>query len=108
MQIPEWAVGKFIMGSHNPYIFGSYYKVAGAAGLLIYMWVRFRMGLPDYMTKQKSEWVKLDNVTMHRYGFTMDPKTKAKALRKLEKEELIELHLISNSGKAPQVRLIVK
>ena len=66
------------------------------------------MSTKELLIKTIREWVKLDNVTMHKYGFTMDPKTKAKALRKLEKEELIELHLISNSGKAPQVRLIVK
>ena len=38
----------------------------------------------------------------------MDRKTKNKALRKLEKEELIELVLIDKSGKAPQARLLVK
>ena len=45
---------------------------------------------------------------MERYGFGMDPKTKNKALRKLEKAGLIELHLIDKSGKAPQARLMVK
>jgi hypothetical protein len=38
----------------------------------------------------------------------MDPKTKAKALRKLEKAELIQLHQIDKSGKAPQIRLLLK
>ena len=61
------------------------------------------MHLPHYLTKAKSDWVKLDNVSMHRHKYKMDPKTKSKALRKLVDAELIE-----NSGKAPQVRLIVK
>ena len=45
---------------------------------------------------------------MERHGFGMDPKTKNKALRKLEKENLIQLHLLDKSGKAPQVRLLTK
>ena len=38
----------------------------------------------------------------------MDPKTKNKALRKLDRENLIQLHLLDKSGKAPQVRLLTK
>ena len=60
------------------------------------------------MTKQKRTWIKLDNVSMEKYGFGMDPKTKNKALRKLDRENLIQLHLLENSGKAPQVRLLTK
>ena len=108
MHIPDWAKKKFIMGTHNPYILGTYFKIAGAAGLMIYFWVRWRMHLPHYITKQTHEWVTIDNVTMAKYNFSMDPKTKAKALRKLEKEKLIQVHLIKHSGKAPQVRLIIK
>ena len=78
-------------------------EVAGTAGMLIYLWVRWKMHLPHYLTKAKSDWVKLDNLSMHRHKYKMDPKTKSKALRKLVDAELIE-----NSGKAPQVRLIVK
>ena len=108
MQIPDFAKDKFILGSINPYIAGCYRKVAGLGGLMIYLYARFRLGLPDYMTGKKSEWVKLDNVTMFKYEYGMDPKTKAKALRKLEKAELIQLHQIDKSGKAPQIRLLLK
>ena len=45
---------------------------------------------------------------MEKYGFGMDPKTRMKALRKLEKENLIQMFLQENSGKAPQVRLLTK
>ena len=58
---------------------------------------------PDYVTKLKSEWVKLDNVKMFQEGFTMDRKTKTKALRKLEKEKMVQVEW--GTGKAPQVRL---
>jgi hypothetical protein len=108
MQIPDWAKNKFIYGNINPWIAGAYRRTAGLGGLMIYFYTRWKVAIPDYMTKQKSEWVKLDNVTMEKYGFGMDPKTKAKALRKLEKAELIQLHLIAKSGKAPQIRLILK
>ena len=64
--------------------------------------------LRDYLTKQKRTWIKLDNVSMEKYGFGMDPKTKNKALRKLDRENLIQLHLLDKSGKAPQVRLLTK
>ena len=108
MQIPDFAKSKFILGSINPYIAGCYRKVAGLGGLMIYLYARWRLGLPDYMTGKKSEWVKLDNVTMDKYEYGMDPKTKAKALRKLEKAELIQIHLIAKSGKAPQIRIMLK
>jgi hypothetical protein len=45
---------------------------------MIYLYARWRLGLPDYMTNKKSEWVKLDNMTMDKYEYGMDPKTKAK------------------------------
>ena len=109
MHIPDWAKTKFILGNINPWVAGACYrKVAGLGGLMIYLYTRWKVGIPNYMTKEKSDWVKLDNVTMARYGYGMDPKTKAKALRKLEKAELIQIHLIENSGKAPQIRLILK
>lgn len=97
----------FIMGSINLTCM-LYKEAAGTAGLIIYLWIRWRKGLPDYMTKKVSEWVVLDNVAMERYGFGMDPKTKNKALRKLEKADLIQLHLEAKSGKAPRARLLVK
>ena len=109
MQIPDHAKNKFILGSINPWVAGACYrKVAGLAGLLIYLYGRWKLGLPNYITGKKSEWVKLDNVTMEKMGYGMDPKTKAKALRKLAKAELIEVHLIANSGKAPQIRFNIK
>ena len=108
MKIPLQFQKLFIYGSINPASMMMYRKVAGLGGLLCFGWIRWRMWLPDYMTGQKSEWVKLDNVAMERYGFGMDPKTKNKALRKLEKAGLIELVNINKSGKAPQARLMVK
>ena len=109
MQIPPWAKDKFIYGNINPWVAGAAYrKIAGLGGLMIYLYTRWKVEIPNYMTGEKSNWVKLDNVTMAKYGYGMDPKTKAKALRKLEKAELIQVHLIDKSGKAPQIRLILK
>ena len=108
MRIPPHAKDLFIWGNISPVHAALYREVAGLAGLLIFLWIRWRKNLPDYITKEVTEWVKLDNVTMYRYGFGMDRKTKNKALRKLAKEELIELVLIEKSGKAPQARLLVK
>lgn len=108
MKIPPHARHLFIYGSINPAVLAAYRKVAGLAGVLIYAYVRWKMYIPDYMTNAKSDWVKLSNVGMDQIGFTMDPKTKSKALRKLVKAELIDCELIENSGKSPQVRLIVK
>jgi len=98
----------FIAGSIDPTKAMLFRSVGGAAGLIIYLYVRWRMGLPHYLTKQKRTWIKLDNITMEKYGFGMDPKTKNKALRKLERGGLIQLHLLEKSGKAPQVRLLTK
>ena len=77
-------------------------------GLLIYFYGKLLLGFLHYMTKLKRTWIKLDNVAMEKYGFGMDPKTRNKALRKLDREKLIQLHLLENSGKAPQVRLLTK
>ena len=108
MKIPNHARKLFIYGSINPVVLAMYRKVAGLAGVLIYSYVRWKMYIPDYMTGAKSDWVKLSNIGMEKWGFGMDPKTKSKALRKLVKAELIDVDLIENSGKSPQVRLIVK
>ena len=66
-------------------------KLAAWPGVMIYLYVRWKMYIPDYMTGAKSDWVKLSNIGMDRIGFGMDPKTKSKALRKLVKAELIDL-----------------
>ena len=108
MRIPPHAQNLFILGSINPVVPAMYKEVAGTAGMLIYLLVRWKMHLPDYITKAKSDWVKLDNVSMRRHKYNMDPKTKSKALRKLVDAGLIDMELIENSGKAPQVRLLVK
>ena len=108
MKIPTHAHNFFIYGSINPAVAAMYRKVAGLAGVLIYMYIRWKMHIPDYITDAKSDWVKLSNVGMDRIGFGMDPKTKSKALRKLVKAELIDLELIEDSGKSPQARLLVK
>ena len=109
MQIDKTKVKElFIAGKLDPTKAMLFRKVGGAAGLIIYLYVKWRLGFPHYMTKQKRTWIKLDNVSMEKYGFGMDPKTKNKALRKLDREKLIQLHLLENSGKAPQVRLLTK
>ena len=109
MQIDKTKVKElFIAGSLNPAIAMLFRAKAGMPGLLIYLYVKWRLGFPHYMTKQKRPWIKLDNVSMEKYGFGIDPKTKNKALRKLDREKLIQLHLLENSGKAPQVRLLTK
>ena len=108
MKIPDHARNLYIYGSINPAVAAMYRKAGGLAGLLIYMYIRWKMHIPDYITDAKSDWVKLSNVGMDRIGFSMDPKTKSKALRKLVKAELIDVDLIENSGKSPQVRLIIK
>ena len=58
--------------------------------------------------KAKKNLDKIRQCINGKYGFGMDPKTKNKALRKLDRENLIQLHLLENSGKAPQVRLLTK
>ena len=78
----------FIAGSLNPSIAMLFRAKAGMPGLLIYLYVKWRLGFPHYLTKQKRTWIKLDNVSMEKYGFGMDPKTKNKALRKLDRENL--------------------
>jgi len=98
----------FIAGGLDPLKAMMFRKVAGMPGLLIYIFVKWQLGFPHYMTKQKRTWIPLSNVKMQKDGFGMDPKTKMKALRKLEEKELIQLFLQENSGKAPQVRLLTK
>ena len=108
MKIPPHARNFFIYGSINPAVAAMYRKAGGLAGVMIYLYVRWKMYIPDYITEAKSDWVKLSNIGMDRIGFGMDPKTKSKALRKLVKAELIDLELIEDSGKSPQARLLVK
>ncbi len=103
--IPD-RIKKFtVWDSINPGYLGLYRKVAGMAGVLIYIFVKWQQNIPDYFTKEKSEWVKLSDVKMYREGFGMDPKTKNKALRKLDKEGFIQVEY--EPGKAPLVRLLL-
>ncbi len=100
--IPD-RIKKFtVWDSINPGYLGLYRKVAGMAGVLIYIFVKWQQNIPDYFTKEKSEWVRLSDVKMYREGFGMDPKTKNKALRKLDKEGFIQVEY--EPGKAPLVR----
>ena len=105
MEIPDHIKDYFIWNGLNPGYAMLYRKVAGMAGLLIYIYVRWQKNMPDYITKLKSEWVKLDNVKMFDEGFSMDRKTKNIALRKLEKEGFIQVEY--EPGKAPLVRLLL-
>ena len=105
MDIPDHVKDLFIWNGINPGYAMLYRKVAGMAGLLIYIYVRWQKNMPDYVTKLKSEWVKLDNVKMFDEGFSMDRKTKNIALRKLEKEGFIQVEY--EPGKAPLVRLLL-
>ena len=103
--IPD-RIKKFtVWDSINPGYLGLYRKVAGMAGVLIYIFVKWQQNIPHYFTKEKSEWVKLSDVKMYREGFGMDPKTKNKALRKLDKEGFIQVEY--EPGKAPLVRLLL-
>ena len=103
--IPD-RIKKFtVWDSINPGYLGLYRKVAGMAGVLIYIYVRWQKNFPDYITKLKSDWVRLDNVKMFDEGFSMDRKTKNMALRKLEKEGFIQVEY--EPGKAPLVRLLL-
>ena len=103
--IPD-RIKKFtVWDSINPGYLGLYRKVAGMAGVLIYIFVKWQQNIPDYFTKEKSEWVRLSDVKMYREGFGMDPKTKNKALRKLDKEGFIQVEY--EPGKAPLVRLLL-
>ena len=103
LKIPDHIKRYYVWDGINPAYAMLYRKVAGTAGLLIYIYIRWQKNYPDYVTKLKSEWVKLDNVKMFQEGFTMDRKTKTKALRKLEKEKMVQVEW--GTGKAPQVRL---
>ena len=103
MKIPDRIKDYFIWDGINPGYAMMYREVAGEAGLLIYIFVRWQQNMPDFVTKQKSDWVKLSDVKMEQEGFGMDTKTKNKAIRKLEKAEFIQS--IYRPGKAPQIRL---
>ena len=106
MKIPDHIKDYYIWDGINPGYAMLYREVAGTAGLLIFIYVRWQKNIPNYFTKEKSEWVKLDNVKMFKEGFGMDRKTKNMALRKLEKEKLIQVEY--GPGKAPLVRLMVQ
>jgi len=109
MQLDKTKVKElFIGGNLDPRILMLFRATAGEAGLIIYLYVRWQMGFSHYLTKQKRTWIPVSNIGMEKHGFGMDPKTKNKALRKLEKENLIQLDLLDKSGKAPQVRLLTK
>ena len=43
----------FIAGGLDPLIAMLYRKVAGEAGVIIYIFVKWQLGFPHYMTKQK-------------------------------------------------------
>jgi len=105
MKIPDHAKNLYIWNGINPGYAMLYRKVAGMAGVLIYIYVRWQKNYPDYITKLKSDWVRLDNVKMFDEGFSMDRKTKNMALRKLEKEGFIQVAY--EPGKAPLVRLLL-
>ena len=105
MEIPDHAKDLYIWNGINPGYAMLYKKIAGMAGVLIYIYVRWQKNFPDYITKLKSDWVRLDNVKMFNEGFSMDRKTKNMALRKLEKEGFIQVEY--EPGKAPLVRLLL-
>lgn len=107
MKLPPNASRYFILGGINPLYAMAYKKTAGTAGMMTYIYCKWKMGIPNYLTKLKSAWVKMDNISLNADGFTMDRKTKTKALRKLAKEKLIQLELEKDSGKAPLVRLML-
>ena len=46
----------FIAGSLNPSIAMLFRAKAGMPGLLIYLYVKWRLGFPHYLTKQKRTW----------------------------------------------------
>ena len=106
MKIPDYIKNYYIWDGINPGYAMLYRQVAGEAGLLIYIFIRWQQNIPNYYTKQKSEWVKLSDVKMDRERFGMDTKTKNKAIRKLEKEGLVQS--LYRPGKAPEVRLLVQ
>ena len=103
MKIPPQTQGLYIWDGINPAYATLYRKVAGLAGVLIYIYVRWQKNYPDYYTKKKSEWVKLSDVKMFKEGFGMDRKTKNKALLKLEKQDMVQVEYLP--GRAPLVRL---
>ena len=76
MKIPPHIQKYYIWDSINPAYAMMYKKVAGLAGVLIYIYVRWQKNIPDYYTKKKDEWVKLSDVKMYSEGFGMDTKTK--------------------------------
>ena len=101
--IPDRIKRFTVWDSINPGYLGLYRKVAGMAGVLIYIFVKWQQNIPHYFTKEKSEWVILSDVKMYSEGFGMDTKTKNKALRKLEKEDMVQVEYLP--GRAPLVRL---
>ena len=79
-------------------IFG---KVAGLAGVGIYLVVKFKMGL-----SKKDGFYSVTNKDLQQFKTTIHRNTKYDALRKLKEEKLIEYYSDEKSGKATQVRLL--
>ena len=89
----------------NPTHMTLFSKVAKKGGWMIYSYCKWKMGMPKFAGGPKPKWVTLDNVAMNKWGFEMDRKTKNIAIRKLEKEGLLEVEYLP--GAAPRVHLLV-
>ena len=79
-------------------IFG---KVAGLAGVGIYLVVKFKMGLA-----KKDDFYPVTNKDLQQFKNNIHRNTKYDTLRKLKEEKLIDYYSDEKSGKATQVRLL--
>jgi len=76
-------------------------KIAGLAGVGIYLVVKFKMGLA-----KKDGFYPVTNKDLQQYKNNIHRNTKYDALRKLRGENLIEYFSDEKSGKATQVRIL--
>ena len=80
---------------------------AGMPGLLIYLYVKWRLGFPHYLTKQKN----LDKIRQCINGKVRvrnGSKNQEQSIKKIRQRKFNSAALARKSGKAPQVRLLTK
>jgi hypothetical protein len=76
-------------------------KVAGLAGVAIYLSVKFKIGI-----SKMDGFYPVTNKDLQKYKPNIHRNTKYDALRKLKEESLIEYYSDPKSGKSTQVRLL--
>jgi hypothetical protein len=81
--------------SLNPAI-AMLFRAKAGAWLLIYLYVKWRLGFPHYMTKQKRTWIRLDKYRDGKIRVRYGSKNQEQSFKKIRKRKLIQLHLLEN------------